>query len=419
MTQVLRVECIDVTYHPTLSKFCHQVKNLYNRANFLIKTYLNKQSKLLYYFDLDKLLKQEECYKVLPAQTAQQTLKMITRNWKSYFLSLKQWKKNPKLFFAQPCSPRYKPKNGETVAILTNQQVRIVNGWLILPKKVGYHYKTRLTASTKLREVRIVPRRVGYTIELVYLKTIPKQLKKRIRKGAIDLGMHNLVTFVDNLDNQPIVIKDHGKGIKSITQFYLKKQTQLREQYVQQQRHHLKVKSKLLYGTSFYKLREKWRKKLKDAIHKLTHYLIELWVERGLHEVVIGYNKEWKQGVHFWKKTTQMFVTIPYMRIINMLKYKGAERGIKVALIPEDYTSKCSFLDNEFPQARSSYAGKRIKRGLFRTAQGLIINADVNAAYNILVKSDPKALPKRSVNGVGGYVMYPLRISIEHLHCSI
>ncbi|MCG3257043.1 MAG: transposase [Candidatus Heimdallarchaeota archaeon] len=419
MTQVLRVECIEVSYHPALSKLCHQVKNLYNRANFLIKTSLNKQNKLLYYYDLNTLLKEEECYKVLPAHTAQHTLKLISRNWKAYFQAIKEWKINPTAFFAIPHPPNYKPKDGEVVAIFTNQQARIKNGWLVLPRKVGFYYKTRLAALTKLREVRIIPRRVGYTIELVYLKNLPKNKKNSRRKGAIDLGMTNLVTFVDNLGNQPIVIKDHGKGIKSITQYYLKNQTKLREQYVQQQRQQLETKNKLQYGTSFYLLREKWRKKLKDAIHQLTHYLVELWVERDIHEVVIGYNQKWKQGVHFWKKVTQMFVTIPFMRIINMLKYKAAERGINVELIPEEYTSKCSFLDNEFPQSRPKYAGKRVSRGLFRSAQGHLINADVNAAYNILIKSDPKAVPKRTANGVGGYVMYPLRVSIEQLHNSI
>ncbi len=282
-------------------------------------------------------------------------------------------------------------------------------------KKSGYTYKTRLTSHTDLREVRIIPRRVGYTLELVYQKTLPKLRKKFIRKGGVDLGMINLATFVDNLGGQPIVIKDAGKGIKSITQYYLKRQKQLQIQYAQQQRQQLKGKSKLRYGHTYYKLREKWRRKLKDAIHKLTCYLLDLWVERGLHEVIIGYNEKWKQGVQFWKKITQMFVTIPFLRIINILKYKGAERGIKVEMIPEKYTSKCSFLDNEFPQARKKYAGRRVTRGLFRSAQGHLINADVNAAYNILLKSDPKALPKRRVNGVGGYVMYPLRVSIELL----
>ncbi len=419
MTQALRVETIEVGYLLALSKLCHQVKNLYNRANFLVKSSHKKKNKILFYNDLDTLLKTEMCYKTLPAHTAQHTLKLLCRNWKAYFQAMKEWKSDPKRFFAMPRPPNYKPKDGEVVAIFTNQQVRIRNSWLVLPKKVGFYFKTRFTSITKLREVRIIPRRVGYSIELVYLKNLPKQKKRTKRKGAIDLGISNLVTFVDNLGGQPIVIKDHGKGIKSITQYYLKQQAKLQEQYVKQQRQKLKKNNKLHYGTAYYLLREKWRKKLKDAIHKLTHYLLEVWVEREIHEIVIGYNKKWKQGVHFRKKVNQIFVTIPYLKIINVLKYKAAERGIKVELIPEEYTSKSSFLDNEFPQFRKKYAGKRISRGLFKTSKGHIINADVNAAYNILIKSDPKALLERMVNGVGGYVMYPLRVSIEQLHCSI
>jgi len=415
MVQVLRVECIEVRFHPALSKLCHQVKNLYNRANFLVKTALQKENILLYYNNLNTLLKEEESYKVLPAHTAQHTLKLLCRNWKAYFQAKKEWKRNPAAFFAMPRPPNYKAKDGEVVAIFTNQQTRIVGRWLVFPKKVGYSYKTRLTSGISLREVRIVPRRVGYTIEIVYQKTLPKMGKRSRRKGAIDLGIHNLVTFVDNLGGQPIVIKDEGKGIKSITQYYLKQQTQIREQYVKQQKQQLKGMSKLTYGSAFYKIREKWRKKLKDAIHKLTSYLVNLWVERDLHEIVIGYNKTWKHKAHFRKKVTQMFVSLPFMRIINILLYKAQEKGIRVELIPEEYTSKCSFLDNEFSELRMQYKGRRIKRGLFQSAHGYLINADVNAAYNILIKSDPKALPKRSVNGVGGYVMYPLRVSIEHL----
>ncbi len=413
MTKVMRVECMELPYHQALSTLCHQVKNLYNRANYLVKQSLRKKNKLLVYYDLNSLLKEEACYKTLPAHTAQHSLKLLCRNWKGYFRALKEWKKNPTLFFAIPQPPNYKAKDGEVVAIFTNQQTRLQNGWLVLPKKVGFYYKTRLTARTTLKEVRIVPRRVGYTLELVYEKTLPKLRKRFTRKGAIDLGSINFVAFVDNLGSQPIVIKDHGKGIRSIIQYYLKKQTQLRLQYVQQQRKQLKKQNRLTYGPAYYILREKWRKKLKDAIHKLTKYLVDLWVERNLHEVIIGYNAKWKQNVHFWKKITQMFVAIPFMRIIHQLQYKAAEHGIKVELIPEKYTSKCSFLDNEFPKFREKYVGRRVTRGLFKSAQGFLINADVNAAYNILIKSDPKALPKRRANGVGGYVMYPRRVSVD------
>ncbi len=415
MAKVLRAERIEVEYHPALSRICHQAKNLYNRANFLIKTSLKQTNKLFFYYDLDRQLKQEECYRVLPAHVAQQTLKLLSRTWKSYFRAKQEWKRKPYLFFAMPNPPNYKKKDGEVVAIFTNQQAKIVNGWLVLPKKVKYTYKTRLTAQAELREVRVIPRRTHYTLEIVYLKNIPNLRKKITRKGAVDLGLINLAAFVDNLGGRPIVIKDAGKGIKPITQYYLKEQKKLQIQYAQQQKKLLKGKNRLKYGPAYYKLKEKWRRKLNDAIHKLTKYLVDLWVERELHEVVIGYNELWKQNLHFWKKTTQMFVTIPFLKIIDLLKYKGAERGIKVETIPEQYTSKSSFLDNEFPKKRKKYKGKRIHRGLFRSAQGHLINADVNAAYNILIKSDPKALPKRRVNGVGGYVMYPLRVIIECL----
>ncbi len=413
MAKVIRVECIELSYHQALSKLCHQVKNLYNRANFLVKQSLSKYKKILVYFDLNNLLREEDCYRILPAQTAQHTIKLLCRNWKGYFQAKKEWKKNPSAFFAMPNPPNYKASDGETVAIFTNQQARLQNGWIVLPKKVGFYYKTRFTSLAKLKEVRIIPRRVGYTLELVYEKTLPKKRRRYTRKGAIDLGSINLVTFVDNLGNQPIVIKDHEKGIKSIIQYYMKKQKHLQEQYVQQQKHQLKQFNKLHYGAALYELRDKWRKKLKDAVHKLTRYLVNLWVERNLHEVIIGYNEKWKQKAHFSKKITQMFVAIPFDKIINQLKYKAEELGIEVELIPEEYTSKTSFLDNEFPVERKIYTGRRTTRGLFRTSQGFLINADVNAAYNILIKSDPKALPKRRVNGVGGYVMYPRRVSVD------
>ena len=146
MPQVLRVEIIEVGRNDKLSKVCHQAKNLYNRANYVFKKSLDKHNKLLDYYDLNKLLKEENCYKVLPAHTAQHTLKLLSRNWKGFFQALKEWKKKPELFFSCPHPPSYKARNGEMVAIFSNQQARIVNGEIVLAKKkVGYAYKTRLT----------------------------------------------------------------------------------------------------------------------------------------------------------------------------------------------------------------------------------------------------------------------------------
>jgi putative transposase len=408
-----RTEVMEVGKNQALSLLCHQVKNLYNRANFIIKQ--EQKSKIFpSYYELDKTLKTEECYSLLPAHTAQHTLKLLVRNWKAYFRAKKEWENHLEKFLGFPRSPGYKPAKGEYVAIISNQQARIENGWLVLPKKVSFTLKTRLHARHNIREVRIVPRGVGYTIEIVYHKHLPKPKKKNPkRKGAIDLGLTNLVTFVDNIGSRQIIVKDEGKGVKSITQYYLKKVSKLQEQYVQQQKSKLKQKNSMSYGYAFYHARERWRRKMKDAFHKLSKFLVDLWSEKKLHTIIIGYNSKWKQQLRLRRKTTQLFVLIPFHHLIRLLTYKAAEQGIKVELIDESHTSKCSFLDNEPICHHPTYLGKRVKRGLFCSTQGIFINADVNAAYNILVKSNPQALPKRSVGGVGGYVIYPLRVSFQ------
>ncbi len=412
MNTVPRAEVMETNHHQALSRLCHQTKNLYNRANYLCKQQRQKQGSIYSYYELDKRLKTEECYKVLPAHTAQHTLKLLIRNWKAFFQAIKEWKKHPGRFFGPPRPPHYKPSDGETIAIISNQQAKIRNGYLILPKKLPFTIKTRLKATDKLREVRIIPRGVGYTVEIIYNKHLPKQVQEnKKRKGALDLGLTNLITFVDNIGSRPIIVKDEGKGIKSITQYYLKKTSLLQEQYAQQQRVNLKQKNNLRYGPAYYQAKERWRRKVKDCFHHLSRFLIELWEQRGLHTIYIGYNPRWKQQVRLRKKTTQLFVLVPFHKLITLLKYKTEEKGITIELVDESYTSKCSFLDDESIQKHTKYAGKRIQRGLFKSSQGHLINADVNAAYNILIKSDPQALPPRSVGGVGGYVIYPLRMS--------
>ena len=413
MQEVLRSELMETGKSKELSLLCHQAKNLYNRALYLYRQQ-KAQGNYLNYYQLNTLLRSEQCYTLLPVHTAQHTLKLLIRNWKSFYQTRKQWKTNPQAFLGPPQPPKYKKPKGEMIAILTNQQVRIKEGFLLLPKKVGWKIKTRLTSMAKVREVRIIPRGVGYTMEVVYLKLFPRPVRKnKKRKGAIDLGLTNLVTFVDNIGSRPIVVKDEGKGVKSLTQYYLKRTKELQEQYARQQHQQLKNKNRLVYGQTYYRLKEIWRRKVKNYFHHLSRYLVHLWKERGLHTIYIGYNPLWKQQLRLRKKTTQMFVIIPFHQLINLLEYKAAEEGIKVELVEEDYTSKCSFLDNEPVQKHSLYKGKRVKRGLFRSATGQLINADVNGAYNILIKSDPQAVPKRTVGGVGGYVMYPRRVSYQ------
>ena len=124
--------------------------------------------------------------------------------------------------------------------------------------------------------------------------------------------------------------------------------------------------------------------------------------------LVIGKNPNWKQEVEMGKRTKQQFVCIPHSRFIEMLAYKAELVGIQVLLTEESYTSKCSFLDSEPIKKQESYAGKRIKRGLFRAADGRLLNADVTGSANIIRKVAPNAFAE----GVEGVVVRPLRLAV-------
>ena len=60
--------------------------------------------------------------------------------------------------------------------------------------------------------------------------------------------------------------------------------------------------------------------------------------------------------------------------------------GIDFIEHEESYTSKCDALALEEVCKHENYLGKRVKRGLFRSSVGKIINADQNGALNILRK---------------------------------
>ena len=138
-----------------------------------------------------------------------------------------------------------------------------------------------------------------------------------------------------------------------------------------------------------------WRNrelKLQAELHKITSFLSLYFDEMLIEKVFIGKNVGWKQTVALGKKTNQTFVNIPYTAFISQLTYKCKLRGIEVVEQEESYTSKASFVDqDEIPvygetEEAPKFSGKRISRGLYKTKQGFLLNADVNGSYNILVK---------------------------------
>ena len=394
-----RIESIYNSPNDGLSEVCHLSKNLYNEANYIVRQEFISTGKWTRYYALCKALKDSENYTSLPAQTAQQVLRGVDHAWKSFFGAIKEWKAHPEKFIGRPGLPHYLDKDGEYVLSFTNQQVRIKDGTLKLPKKIGLEVRTRLPDNTKLRGARIVPQGVGYQVEIIYEKETPEPRKSKPKRIAgIDLGVNNLVTIGTNIGGiEPIVVK--GGLVKSWNQFYNKEKAKLQSVY-----DHQGIKD----GFGMEKLAMKRKFKLRDYFHKTSRAIIDWCVKNKIDTIVIGHNKGWKQDINIGARNNQNFVSIPFDMLRKQLAYKAEEHRILPVDSNEDHTSKCSFLDGESVEHHDKYMGRRIKRGLFRASDGRTINADLNAAYNIIRKAFPKAFAK----GIEGLGMAPRRLNV-------
>lgn len=168
----------------------------------------------------------------------------------------------------------------------------------------------------------------------------------------------------------------NGRPLKSINQYYNKEKARLQA--------HLKGNKKT--SKRIYSITNKRNNKVKDYLHKSSRKIVNFLVSNNISTLIIGYNEEWKQNINLGRANNQAFVNIPFYTFIKQLEYKCKLEGISVILTEESYTSKCSFLDGESIEKHNNYLGKRIKRGLFRSAEGKLINADLNGSLNILRK---------------------------------
>lgn len=396
---VTRVEQHQINSYHYLYHYCNDLcfksKNLYNYANYIVRQEFINNNEWIRYNSLDKMLKHEQVYKELPAQTSQQILRLLDKNWKSFFEAIKDWSKNKEKYLGKPKLPKYKKKNGRNVVIFTNQQCKIKDGYIKFPK-TSLKLKTKVIKG--LQQVRIVPKGSIYVIEVVYKKEIPDMIHEGNRVVGIDLGLNNFATIVNNIGETPIVI--NGKGIKSINQYYNKQKA-----YFQSI---LKKQNGLDWSKRLEKITLKRNNKIKDFMHKASRYVVNWCVKHNIDTIIIGKNDNWKQEINLGKRTNQAFVQIPYDMFINQLKYKCEEVGIKLIVTEESYTSGTSFLDGEAPTKENYNKNRRIKRGLFKSNKGILINADVNGAYNIMRKVFPKAF----ANGIEGVGLHPVKLNV-------
>lgn len=358
-----------------LDELCFNSKNLYNRALYLVRQHYFETKSYLDWIKVDRLMvdSKDEDYYALPTKVSKQTLRLLDRNFKSFFALIKKKNKNE---YDKPIRiPRYLDKEGRTIAIFNKEAIsrKYLKKGVIKLSSLSLEIPTKVTESN-LVEVRVLPRNNHHIIEVVYEIEDNEVKSDNERYASIDLGLNNLATVSSNVV-KPFII--NGRPLKSINQYWNKEKSRLQSLLKGNKKTSKRIES----------ITNKRNNKVKDYLHKSSRLLVNFLVSNDISTLVIGYNEEWKQNINIGKKNNQAFVNIPFYTFIKQLDYKCKLEGITIILTEESYTSKCSFLDNESVEKHESYLGKRIKRGLFRSAKNRIINADLNGSLNILKKA--------------------------------
>ena len=361
-------------------ELCFKSKNLYNAALFEFRqSFFDKDLDTLTWQNINRIFNQRNQfdYRELPSKVSNTVLKKLGNNISSFWSLVKKSDYNKKVKL-----PKYLHKTDGRFIVEFNKQTFSNkrdedNNLIICKSSLDLRIPTKVE---KPQQIRIIPKVGCYVIEIVY-EIEENRLKQNQRVAAIDLGLNNLATVVTNDGDNPILIS--GRKIKSINQYYNKMTS--------------KKKSLLPYNVftskSLDRLWLKRNNKISYEIHKVTKFLANYFDERDVSKVIIGNNSGWKNEINLGKRNNQNFVNIPYTKFINQLTYKCELLGITVIVREESYTSKASFLDyDEIPNYKDEvipkFSGKRIKRGLYRSTFRKI-NADVNGAYNTMVKENP------------------------------
>jgi len=334
-------------------------------------------------------------YQGLPRKVSQQVLMLLDRSWKSFFAASKAYTEKPDTFTGKPRIPGYLDKTkGRYALVYTLQAVSrpALAQQVIKPSGLAIEVTTK---QTRIAQVRIVPRSGFYVVEVIYERDVVPAAVDPALVAGIDVGLNNLAAITSNKPGFiPVLV--NGRPLKHSNQFYNKRTAQLQSKLGR------KGSTRLME-----RITNRRNRQITHYLHTHSRRIIDMLVREGIGVLIIGKNDGWKQQITIGRRNNQNFVQVPHARFIQMLQYKAELVGINVRTINESHTSKCSFLDAEPIGHRERYVGKRVTRGMFRTAEGRRINADVNGAYNII----RKAIPNAFGNGIGGVVVHPVGIA--------
>ena len=382
-----------------INEMCKHTKDSYNYANYLIRQEFIQNKQYIAYSRMNFDLKTHELYKSCMSQPANCVLRKLDKNWKSFFKAIKDWREHKEKYSAMPKLPKYLKKDGRFIWEIPNNTCYIIGNELHFRIRKLQNIKWKTKAKGKLLQVRFVPRGNDYIMEVITETKIddsPKQKMSRV--VGIDLGVNNFATITNNIGKQPIII--NGKGLKSINQYFNKKRAYLVRRTFR--------RNNKYWSNKLDKLNNKRFNKVKNFIHHASKFIINYCKLNNIDTIICGLNKSWKQEVKL-RVNTQSFVFIPYNMFIKQLAYKCEAIGVNFVITNESYTSGTSFLDNEEPTKNNYNKNRRIKRGLFKSNSGRLINSDVNGSLQIIKKVVPNAF----ADGIQGYLT-PVIINIAN-----
>ena len=415
-----RIISSDDLLYPYFDDLCRKSKLLYNAALFRVRNIFTGYDKehrtenevevfqevallqrsypnmhvrrVISYTHLEKMMRVTEnadFFSGLPRQTAQQMVKQSVTDFKNWLASLREYKKHPEKYLGKPKMPRYK-KSDLTTVIITNQDAVLyrddIGMSLKLPLQKQGLYFSNLSSDPVLKEVKIKPYYGRFLLCLTLEEPDVAFDPSGSHVCAIDLGTDNFAAIVCD-DHSSAIYK--GGAVLSKIQWFHKQ----RAKYVSiitkghEKKHAV---SKRLRDLSFH-----YANFVKDQGHKISRSIIDFCMEHQCGRLILGVNLLWKQRSNMNKINNQNFVSMPITLLRTMITYKALNAGIRIIEQEESYTSKADLIANDriptygVDDKDASFSGKRIKRGLYRCSNGMILNADCHAAANIMRKAIP------------------------------
>lgn len=393
LTQTIRLK-LNSTEKDILTNLCHLSKNLFNVGLYTVRQYFFQERKYLSYESNYHLCKENENYKLLATDCGQQTLKYVDRCFKVFFklLSLKR----EGVFQEKVNLPNYLDKDGYFPLIIP---IRARHNFALCGWKFKIPTSRKITRESgsvyitvppnlrgkRIKEIRILPKQKGRFLDAAFVYESKDEEINVDGKNAIciDLGLNNLATVVSSTNESFII---DGRWLKSKNQWFNKRRAKL-----------LSHKDK--QGIKYLTKKEAWlsyrrKNQVNNYLNKAARYIINFCLSRKIGTIIVGYNPTLKQNSNMGKRNNQNFVQIPIFTLRSKLESLCERYGFKYAEQEESYTSKASAVDrDEMPvynadnPVKVKFSGRRVKRGLYKTKAGHLVNADCNGSLNIGFKS--------------------------------